>query len=95
MSRDIETIRKKAFKLPGGEQFLEEVAGLDVETLEKRISGYQKSLEESEEHKEENTALQNARNELSSLVGPYNDIKKAIKVKTSYLIALIKEKGGE
>lgn len=94
MSRD-EELEKKVFKLAGGKEFKEEVDRLSVSQLNERITKMQKQLQESEEHKEQNVALQNAKAEVKELSGPYNDVKKAVSVKTKYIIALIKEKGGE
>jgi len=92
MQKELEA---KLFKLAGGEEFLGEVQGLSVEKLEDRIANLQKQLDESEEHKKENQALKDAKYEVSLIEGPYNDVKKAVQVKTKVLIELIKEKGGQ
>lgn len=94
MSRD-EALEKKVFKLAGGKEFKEEVDRLSVAQLEARITNMQKALEDSEDHKEQNVALQQAKDEVKMISGPYNDVKKAVKVKTKYVIALIREKGGQ
>lgn len=91
MSEDLE---KKLVKLPGGREFMESVMGLSNKELEARISQMQKALDESEEHREANEALKNAKDEVKLLSGPYNDVKKAVKLKTKYIIDLLKEKGG-
>lgn len=91
MSEDLE---KKLVKLPGGREFMESVMGLSNKDLEARISQMQKALDESEEHREANEALKNAKDEVKLLSGPYNDVKKAVKLKTKYIITLLKEKGG-
>lgn len=88
-------LEAKVFKLPGGKEFKEEVDRLSIEALEDRVVQMQKGLDESRVHKEENEALKQAKNEVSEISGPYNDIEKAVKVKTKYIIELIKEKGGE
>lgn len=93
MSRD-EKLEGKVFKLPGGKEFKEEVDRLGVQALEDRIVDLQKGLDESRAHKEENVALRNAKDAVAELNGPYADIEKAVKVKTKYIIELIKEKGG-
>ena len=95
MSRDLDTIRNKTWKLPGGEEFIETVDSLSTEQLEARITQMQKDLEESEIHREENTVLNDLKEQVSMISGPYNDVKKAVKTKTSYIIALIKERGGQ
>lgn len=94
MALDYE-LENKVYKLPGGKEFKEEVDTLNISQLEARISNYQKALDESEEHKKENEALKQAKAEVSLLEGPYNDVKKAVQVKTKYIIELIKEKGGQ
>ncbi len=94
MSRD-EKLESKVFALPGGKEFKEEVDSLSVPVLEARITRMQKDLDESEEHRKENVALNNAKDEVKELSGPYNDVKKAVQVKTKYIIELIKEKGGQ
>lgn len=76
------------------EGFVDEVDRLSIPELEMRISRYQKSLQESEEHRENNEVLNKLKDEVSTLSGPYNDVKKAVKLKTKYIIELIKEKGG-
>lgn len=92
LDADLET---KVRKLAGGEEFMEEVMGLTVAQLEARITTYQKELDESEEHKKNNEALKEAKGEVAVIEGPYKDVKKAVQVKTKYLIELIKEKGGQ
>lgn len=85
---------EKLYKLPGGEEFEGAVLGLSVQALKERIAQMQKDLDESEEHKKENQALADLKSEVATIEGPYNDVKKAVKVKTKYCIELIKEKGG-
>jgi hypothetical protein len=94
MARDAE-LEGKVFKLPGGKEFKEEVDGLSVDDLEIRISNMQKGLDESREHKKNNEALKKVSAEKSELEGPYKDVENAVKVKTKYIIELIKEKGGQ
>lgn len=87
-------LEDKLMKLSGGEEFRDEVWGQTTSQLEDRIATLQKQLDESEEHKSENVALRDAKYEVSIIEGPYNDVKKAVKVKTKFLIELIKDKGG-
>jgi transketolase len=76
-------------------EFANEVNGLAVQDLKNRIAAYQKELQESEEHRESNEPLAEAKAEVKELSGGYNDVRKAVKLKTKYLISLIKEKGGQ
>ena len=94
MSRD-EKLEKKVFALPGGKEFKAEVDSQSVASLEARITRMQKDLDDSEEHKKENISLNNAKDEVKELSGPYSDFKKSVQVKTKYIIELIKEKGGQ
>ena len=92
MSRN-EELEKKLLALPGGQEFKEVVDRLNAADINNRISQLQKLLAESEEHKEQNEALKQARAEVSELAGPYRDVKKAVAIKTKYLVELAKEKG--
>ena len=94
MSRDSE-LETKLFKLPGGKEFKEEVDTLSVATLEARITKMQKGLDESREHKKQNKVLQEVKDKKAELEGPYRDVEKAVRIKTKYIIELIKEKGGQ
>lgn len=73
--------------------FVQEVDTLTIDQLKARIVQLQQALEESEAHKEANEALASAKAELSELSGPYRDVKKAVGLKTKYIIELLKEKG--
>lgn len=75
-------------------EFAAEVDGLSDAALRARIVSLQQALAESEMHKEANEALTQARAEVNELAGPYNDVKKAVKLKTRYILDLIAEKGG-
>ncbi len=72
--------------------FAKELEGKQIADLEDRIVGMQKALEESEEHKENNEALKAARAEVSELSGPYRDVKKAVRLKTKYILELLNER---
>lgn len=85
---------KKVKKLAGGAEFKDEVDRLSVQQLESRITNYQKQLDESREHKNNNEVLNNIKAEKATIEAPYRDVENAIKIKTKYLIELIKEKGG-
>lgn len=75
-------------------EFALEVNNLSAADLKGRIVSMQQQLAESEAHKEANEALTQARAEVSELVGPYNDVKKAVKLKTRYILELIAEREG-
>ena len=73
--------------------FANEVRGLDGAALKARIVQLQQALEESEAYKEANELLQQARAQVTELAGPYRDVKKAVKLKTKYILELLKGVG--
>jgi hypothetical protein len=77
--------------------YSQEVLGLSVPQLDQRIAELQKTLEDSEQHREEKQgeALRSLKEELKSINGPYNDVKKAVALKTKLLVSLVREKGGK
>jgi hypothetical protein len=77
-------------------EFQSEVVGLDIKQLDQRIADMQKELQDAADFQEEKRGeeIQNLVNELKEARGPYNDVKKAVGLKTKYLVSLIREKGG-
>lgn len=76
-------------------EFVESVMGLSVEQLEKRLSDYAKHRDEVEESKKADEELETAKAVVSEMAAPYNDALKAINLKSKYIVAYIKEKGGQ
>lgn len=76
-------------------EFVESVLGLSVEQLEKRLSDYAKNRDEVEESKKADEELETAKAVCAEMAAPYNDALKAINLKSKYIVALVKEKGGE
>lgn len=74
-------------------EFSQEVYNLPPSDLKNRIAALQQSLSESEEHKASNEALNEARDQVSLLSGTYRDVKKAVKLKTKYILELLKSRG--
>lgn len=74
-------------------EFADEVASFDVSALEDRIVSMARSLDDVEKAKAADEGLEQAREQAKQLNAPYNDAKKAIRLKTSYLILLLEEKG--
>lgn len=75
-------------------EFADAVAGLSVEELDARLAQIAKDIEAVQESKEADEKLEQARAVAAEAAAPYSDSKKALKLKTSYIIGLIKEKGG-
>lgn len=76
-------------------EFVDSVMGLAVDALEKRLSDYAKHRDEVEESKKADGDLEQAKAVVSEMSAPYNDALKAINLKSKYIVALIKEKGGQ
>lgn len=77
--------------------FQSEVVGLPVQQLEKRIADMQKELQDAADFQEEKRGeeIRNLAAELKEARGPFTDVKKAVGLKTKYLVTLIREKGGQ
>jgi len=76
-------------------EFATEVEGLSADQLNNKLATLAKYAEETETAKEDDEALEQAKAEAAELAAPYRDAKKAIRAKSKYVIALLKEKGGE
>lgn len=76
-------------------EFAAEVAGLAVQDLNNRLATLAKGAEENEQAQEDDEDLEKARSEASELAAPYRDAKKAIRLRSRYIISLIREKGGQ
>lgn len=92
MAKESKTIQEKVqAEFP---EFVESVNGLSVEQLEKRLSDYAKHRDDVEESKKADAGLESAKAMVSEMSAPYNDALKAINMKSKYIVAYIKEKGG-
>ncbi len=76
-------------------EFAAEVAGLAVQDLNNRLAALAKGAEENEQAQEDDEELEQARAEASELAAPYRDAKKALRLRSRYVISLIREKGGK
>lgn len=76
-------------------EFASEVVGLSVEELDARLAQLAKDTEAFHQARESDDALEEARHAASELAAPYRDGAKALRLKSRYLVALIKEKGGK
>jgi hypothetical protein len=74
--------------------FVDAVNGLSVAELEQRLLAYAKERENVRESKEADEKLREVSELKSEMEGPYKDVQKAINLKSRYLIASIKDKGG-
>jgi hypothetical protein len=75
--------------------FTDSVDGLSIEDLKKNVVIYSSYKEESEIAKARDEELNNAKELVKELSGPYNDTLGALKKKLSYIHALLTEKKTE
>ena len=75
-------------------EFVDAVASLSVDQLNATLAKLAKDAEAVEEAKENDEALEDAHKLVSELAGPYRDGKKAVRMRSRYVISLIKDKGG-
>lgn len=76
-------------------EFVGEVVGLSVDDLNKRLAALAKASQENDENQENDKELEQAKAHARELGETYREPRKAIKKKTKYIVALIKEKGGK
>lgn len=76
-------------------EFAGEVAGLNVDQLNQRLAQLAKDAEANEQAKEDDEELEEAQKHASELGAPYRDAKKAIRLRSRYIIKMIGEKGGK
>ena len=74
-------------------EFEAEVSGLSIDQLNNKLAALAKGLEESEAAKEDDEELNKTHALASELGAPYRDVKKAVKLKTKYVIGLLRDKG--
>lgn len=92
MARQKKTLQEKVQEeMP---EFAGEVAGLSVDQLNGRLANLAKDSETNETAMEDDEELEKAKAHASELGAPYRDARKGIRLRSRYIIALIKEKGG-
>lgn len=74
-------------------EFANELGGASVDQLNTRLANLAKALEESESAKEADEELERAQALVGELGAPYKDVKKAVRLKTKYVISLLRDKG--
>ena len=92
MGRPKQTIQQKIDKkFPS---FREEVERLSVADLETRLSNYAKAQAEHEEKKDGDEILEKLQEDVSERKALYAEPIKELRIKSKYMVTLIKEKGG-
>lgn len=76
-------------------EFAGEVAGLSVESLNQRLATIAKAQQENDEAQEDDEDLGKAKAHAKELGAAYREPRKALKLKSKYIVGLIKEKGGK
>lgn len=76
-------------------ELVDECASLSVEQLDARLAQCAKDSQAADELKEADMTYQSMKEALQEMGAPHRDAKKAIKLRSRYLIALIKERGGK
>jgi len=86
--KDIQSVVAK--ELP---EFTGECSNLTADQLNARLAQLAKDGEAVSEAKDADPWLETARAQVSELAGPYNDAKKAVRMKSQYIISLLKDRG--
>lgn len=86
----VDIMKKVAKEFP---EFVDSVNGLTTEEINGRLAQAVKDLQEANESEEADDALTQLRNDARSAGAPYRELRKAIKLKSGYLIATLKERG--
>lgn len=73
-------------------EFAEALANLTASELNERLATLAKNAEELQEAKEADDELASARERSTELGAPYRDGKKMIRLKSRYVISLLKER---
>lgn len=74
-------------------EFAEEVAAATSDELNARLARLAKDVEIVNDEQENDDGLREARETASALGAPYRDSKKAVRLKSRYIIALLKDRG--
>lgn len=93
MARSKKTVQEQVHE--NYPDFANTIEALSVMELEMRLSAYAKENVKVDEAKEADEELARVSALKSEFEAPYKDAKKALKLKSKYIISLIREKGGE
>lgn len=73
-------------------EFVDEVNSLTSENIMARLTALAQNAEDVQQSKEDDTELQDAKNAIQCILEPYRDATKHIKLKTKYLLLLLKDR---
>lgn len=71
-------------------EFVAEVSGLSVQDLDARLAQLAKDIQAVEDAKDADEDLAANREQVKILAAPYSEAKKALRLKTSYIVDLVK-----
>ena len=74
-------------------EFVSEVSALSGEELNSRLAQLAKDIETVQDRKEADEDLASAQEGVRQMLAPYTDAKKALRAKSQYIIALLKDRG--
>lgn len=86
--KDLETLVQENYP-----DFYKEVQTVETDHLNTRLATLSKGREEVLESKENDEALEDAKEQVAAMTGPYRDALKAIGLKSKYIIKLLKDRG--
>lgn len=73
--------------------FYDSLQTADLDDLKAKLTTHAKHREETEKAKEECVPLNEAKDKVKELQGPFNDTLKALKLRMKYIYLLMNEKG--
>lgn len=75
--------------------FADEVSGLSVEDLSARLVQLAKDVADTQDAQEADEGLREAKEMAKELGAPYREAKRDIRLKSTFIVELIREKGGK
>lgn len=76
-------------------EFADEVNTLSTEQMNDRLATFAKHREEVQDTKDADEGLQEAREKAKELAAPYIDAQKAIRLKSKFIIGILKDRGAK
>ncbi len=86
----LESVLKAQKEFP---EFTAEVESLSTEEINARLAQFAKDSVENDNAKANDSDLETARATVNEYAAPYREAKKAIKVKSDYLVSLLNGRG--
>ena len=89
------SLLEQVHALPGGQEFIDEVDTQKADSLKARVVSLQQGLKEVEESDAHQTNLEEAkelRAKANEIMSSYKDLKKAVGLKTKYVLQRLSEK---